>query len=279
MKRFVFAVGILLLLASACWAGDYDKVIYSEAAQGGLPLYYWPLYETGGTTAAALIGAANGTYTGTVTTYYVLNQKSGFIAREPWGVWQGKGTDAYVNVGTMGTFGSGMSSAGVSIECWFSTTNSSVIMGIFGMYDGTRILKLMLNEAGGSYGSGYWEVQWTDGASHTLSGYFSEGGTLYNGGRHHLVATLHPGDNTITFYFDGASCSPIYGTQTTPSSFANFGKAAYVGAYNVNGTLYYPFIGYLGRVAVYNYVLPPARIIAHYKAGLNGSQDIAELVR
>lgn len=247
---------------------SYESVILSEMNYGGLPFAYWPLEEANGSAAVDLMARARGTdNSGAYVNSPTLNVQPGPINREAAGWITLNGSSQYVDVGTLGNLGSNLGS-GISVEAWFATSQTSQGT-IFGIYDGTRILKVVLNERPGAPAAGQFDLQLT--SSTTLSAVHNLGSALYDGKAHHLVATAMPSTNIVTFYIDGVPKTPSYYNQNSPSSFANWTKAAYLGGYNVNGSLTYPLNGKIGRVALYNYILSADRVNAHYLAGLNGT--------
>jgi hypothetical protein len=86
---------------------------------------------------------------------------------------------------------------------------------------------------------------------------------------HQLAFTYDPQTDTFTAYGDGAVQQSYKDGPLSPNTFDSIGGAL-IGrqARNVQGDNYAPFTGDVANVSVYNYVLSPAQISAHYAAAV-----------
>lgn len=165
------------------------------------------------------------------------------------------GTDNYVSIGRLGSFGSTLGS-GYSISCWLKS-KSKVAGTIFG----TRVsatnnyFLFKTNTQSGSNSAEFIQFQFTDPGNKTTNGYARCRG-LNNGDWHHIVATLLPSSNTITIYLDGVAQTVSYTTQSTPDTFANFANPVFIGALNNNGTVAAPYYtGLLDDLAIWSGII------------------------
>lgn len=106
------AVSLSMQLSGVVEQSGYNSLI---ASLGGI--HHWPLNETSGSTAADIIGGADGTYTGTVT----LNQ-SGFIGSD--GAAEFDGSTGYVNLPTNGSITKSEFDSTFSIVAWVQPDDS-----------------------------------------------------------------------------------------------------------------------------------------------------------
>ncbi len=210
---------------------------YAAEIDSDSPLAYFKLDETSGTTAVAIRGGTDGTYSGS----YTLNQPTGL--NENRSSVNFNGSNAHV---TMTNVYEG--TADQTVEAWVYPTNVT----------GTRpiVSKMLLNR-------GYSLELVSGRASFRLfnSGGIAEtvtGTTILSLNTwHHVVGIRNTSTGKLHIYVNGneenvAVFTGLIGTSTSPF---------YVGR---NNAAY--FAGRLDEVAIYNYVLSPTRIAAHYAA-------------
>jgi hypothetical protein len=243
---------------------DYRNVILSEAAYGGLPVAAWMLDEVAGTVAKAVVGAA-GAYVGSPT----LSVRPGPNNRSGAGWPTFNGSSQYVNAGTIGSFGSLLSS-GATFECWAKTT-STAGMAICGSlpaaFANAILVAVNQNDVGGN-NVGVVRAWIADAASNRLSGATTGTPWVNDGFPHHIAVCWNVAGKAITVYIDGVANSVTLTNNATLSTFANYSADVYLGARN-HATVAH-FAGSMANVAVYAYQLAPARIQYHYLAGKHG---------
>lgn len=156
--------------------------------------------------------------------------------------------------GQAGAFpaGSTPTSLPMAVEFWIQTRQDPVfipgnVVHLIGIGDALRT-RISLFDRG--------RIQVTDG---TNVGYNSTEDEVNDGSRHHVVCNMSTTVNDI--YVDGVRAN---GILSAVSSKAN--GPLFIGA----ASNFAAFAGVLDEVAVYNDVLPVARIQAHHEAGSNG---------
>jgi hypothetical protein len=81
---------------------------------------------------------------------------------------------------------------------------------------------------------------------------------------HHIVTTRNGLAKTITFWIDGVEYDTVgYPTSYNGGGNQTFMRVAYTGFDSYSRTN-----GQMDNIAVYNYMLPDARILAHYNSGI-----------
>ena len=81
---------------------------------------------------------------------------------------------------------------------------------------------------------------------------------------HHIVTTRNGLAKTITFWIDGVE----YDTVGYSTSYNGGGNQTFFRVGHAGGDSFSRMNGQIDNIAVYNYMLPDARIISHYNAGL-----------
>ena len=210
-----------------------------------------PFSECGGSVAHDLSGKENhGTLYGPSWTAGCIGSALSF-----------DGEDDYVDVGTMGNFGSGLANP-TSYEAWVKTTSTSNMAWMGTTNDGWKTyFELVINYADnpGRIAAGLRD----DNIRH-LYGYGTNT-SIYDGNWHHLVSIFKPATNTIEIYLDGTPLSITYIYQDSPSSFSNFQYANVIGAVNNRGTITDHFDGIIDEVRIYNRALSAGEIKRHYE--------------
>jgi galactose oxidase len=228
-------------------ADSYGQTIYGDG-----PAAYWPLNETGGTTAADLSGNGDtANYLGGGFTYGVPSPVEGSGGQ---GVTLNGSTSQIVASQPI------TNPTDYSEEMWFKTTTTTggLLMGFGTAASGTTStsrdrLVYMANN-----GQLYFAVY--PGSSITIHSPLS-----YNDGKwHHVVATQGP--DGMHLYVDGQQVVSD-ATVTGAQSYLGYWR---VGAENLAGWYNSPtsnyFAGTISDVAFYNSELSAAQVLTHYQA-------------
>ncbi len=250
---------------------------YTAQVLADSPAFYWKLNETSGTTAKDSSGHnSNGTYLGSAT----VNNQPGAVIRD-----STSGTDpdaaAALNHPTSRVSSKAapaLAPANYSIEMWFRTdpTNrgggriigySNAATGssstpnrlVYMMNSGQLIYLIFTSDAstchnGTTYGQPHTCYVWSKQA--------------YNDGTWHHVVATQSATGGMALYVDGAlvgdsSDAPALKPKSTKGVW-RVGNDVLTGAAQKpsNG----PLAGDVDEIAVYNYVLTPAQILAHWRA-------------
>lgn len=230
--------------AAMVWLAPVTPSAYRAAVVADSPISYWRLGEATGTVAADVMGTNPGAYVATPT----LGVAGALSGDANWGV-TFDGSTQYVDVPDAASLSLG--DGPFTVEAWakvatIATGNQSLV-----------------RRGTGSYSLGY------SGNSGSPSNYFfmSKGGgtwivrsniQYFDTNWHHVVATKN--GSTTLIYIDGVdrTTGDTAQTLTDPAEPLNIGRSQ-AGNQYLNGTI--------DEVAIYNTVLSPARILAHYNAG------------
>jgi hypothetical protein len=236
--RLAGSVVVLLMLGSLTTAGAAAN--YSSEVLADSPLGYWRLGESVGSVASDSSGnSRNGTYVGPgLGAAGAIDGDSDTAATVD-------GND-YVNL----PVGAGLNPALVSAEAWVRTTASSY--------------QLILRSRGHGYG-----LQMGAGLPsffafpNSVEIVVASGTTPVNDGEwHHLVGTF---DTSVArVYVDGVLAGSAI--ANTPGNVYYQTSGITIGRDGSNPDFY--FLGTLDEVALYGAALSPARVLAHYEAGL-----------
>jgi hypothetical protein len=224
---------------------DYRQLILSEAAYGGLPVAYWPMAEARASIIYDLMPVARGT---------AYNQSLTGVASF--------GVGGLLGAGDAIHFGGGIASGGdirpvsFTLEAWIYPTSNGIYPGILmkspAYSEEQAQFALYLH---GTSGKPTVTVKTSTGVQHAKS-------VLLNRWNH--VAATRNG-STFTVYLNG--------DPTTTTSFGN-PSAGYtadpvcIGGWSTS-TTNGRFTGRMCHAAIYDYALPPARLRAHYEAGIS----------
>ncbi len=235
--------------------GGSTLTAYEKAVLADNPLYYWPLNESAGTTSATDVASAeNGTVEAGVTAGVAGAIGDGSTA------YRYAGLDRTSTVSTQ-TLREGIKT--LSVEAWFKTTSTKggkvIGWGTKPTGDsGNSDRQVYLSKTGKLYFGVYPATYKTVGTA-----------TAYNDGAwHHVVATLSP--DGMKLYADGA----LVGSRTdTTTAQINSGYWRVGGDFmfgwpdNPSSNGY--FTADVDNAAVYNYVLTPAQVAAHFAKPAN----------
>lgn len=139
-----------------------------------------------------------------------------------------------------------------SVEAWIKRANSGTGYQVFYGKNSGGNLYLQNNQ-----------LVWDNGSVEIVR---SVGTLTDTTSQHHVVMTRNGiGAGNTKLYLDGVSISV---TEPNPNAVnASSGGAGTVGAYPSGPSLFFP--GVVDEVAVYNYALSAAQVLAHYVAGYN----------
>lgn len=220
---------------------------YADTVLADSPVGYWKLDETSGTTAVDSSGNGhNGTYTGPTLNTRFLSSALGTVASFD-------GTNDRVTTAVLPA-----STGARSVEVWvIADTLSSQRAALCERFSGSGnpvearlgVGPLFVGSSTNFYlnrypGSGSWVDVGSPNSTSTA--------TLY-----HVVGTLD--GTTMRLYVNGVEVA------TLASGIAASSGEWYIGAAHTGGSPYWA--GAIGHVAIYDTVLSPTRIAAHYAAG------------
>lgn len=226
---------------------DYESVILND-----VPLAYWRLGESSGTTAADSSGNGNdGVYENSPT----LGVPGALLTDSDTAVTFAQASSQYISSSYAGVTGSGAR----SIEAWVKTTDTR-------FFDGGCII---------SWGT------WLSGQAFLLhipdqeirlvvldGNVIWSAPNINDGNWHHVVVTL-PGNADVTdatCYVDGVAQSVSSSAPQTINTGTSLNVA--IGHDNVDPSFTRYFDGSLDDVALYGHVLTQDQVSAHYEAGL-----------
>jgi hypothetical protein len=220
---------------------------YAQVIKGDTPASYWRLGElTTGSSAADAVGTVTGTYNG------------GSILGVPGAVQGDNDTCVYFNgtgyVGMGNTYIMGGTSA-FSIEAWvqLQAFGSNLVAFIAGNYwsngSGDQGWGLSIQNNG--------LIEFFRILNGTYQGPSTAVNTMPLGQWVHLVGTYDGA--TMTLYMNGQSVGSAASTQSVSTTGNGFRIASNNGGSNM-------WNGMIDEVAVYNYALTAAKVLAHYQA-------------
>ncbi len=224
------------------------------------PVSHWMFDEGGGTTAGDSAGSNHGTLINGPT--WTTGQIDGALSFD--------GSDDYVDVGTMGGFGSNMDD--VTISTWIKSDITDSYMTILGTSNGSNKtqVRVGLNQtAQGQLGSGNIEIFIRDENGKRLSGSVNLDTGITDGSWHYLAIVFRKSLNTIIIYVDGVSQPITYKQQQTGTNFSNFQHPLALGAHNGGGTIQDHLQGLLDDVRIFDSALATEEIQQIYQDGLN----------
>lgn len=155
------------------------------------------------------------------------------------------GVNDSVNVGTLGSFGSGISEGNISF--WVRTTHTASRQDVFGsINDGNTVAFGAIVPWDADYDVSLY-VRDNDGRR--LIGY-ADSGVLTDGEWHFVEIYYRCSTNTIRISVDGISQTVDIGYQETPSAFANFEYDFVLGGVQNRGDVQLRFEGQLADVRI-----------------------------
>lgn len=232
-------------------------------ATGGTQESYWNLDEGTGTTAADSVGSNNGTIANAPTWSAGQFGYAGDYSLTF------NGTNQYVDVGTMGSFGSSLNAN--SFEFWMKSTVTGA-QTFFGQ-SASNDMRIVAGEGfNNSLAPDPNKLIFFIGdggvTTDTLASTTSAIPTLNNGQWHHIVFTYDNSTADVNIYFDGASQAVSYGALHAPmTGQVNLPDSVYIGGFDNNSSLTFPYTGSIDNVIFYNSVLSAGTVSSHYTAG------------
>lgn len=234
------------------WLPGGNPLIYKDEVLADSPWLYWRLDETSGTTASDLSGnGRNGTYVNSPN----LNQSPLISVDKSIDL---DGTNDYVSY-TPGTAVTG----NFTYECWINADSFSSFPGLVSGWNAN---------SSGNYGSillvsdsGVVEIYAANSTFTDWSYTDNTGYTLSTGTTYHLVFVNDDTNDTAKLYVNGVEQYSASG-KTTAMGMVNASKVLSAGRATTSNY----FNGKVDEVAIYTTALSATRILAHYKAGVNG---------
>jgi len=187
------------------------------------------------------------------------------------------GNGDYIDVGTLGSFGSNLNA--FTISMWLKWSHSSAWQTPFGWrnVDATPALYLYVNRRGdtGANSAGDIAFHLEDNDNDKLQ--FGTVGESFNDGAwHHVVfRIIDASSNSAELYVDGDSQSIQFDATDSPNNFSNADRNIYLGARNVAGSTK-NYNGMIDEAAVWNVTLSANDIGDLYNSGNGLLIDPAE---
>ena len=251
--RFLMAFGLLLTTVFSVHATFYENTVLTDQ-----PLAFYPLDLTIDNNSVATDLSGNGNN----STYYSLSSTAGpstFIPNAAYFV--ANGTESFVDLSSGPTATIMNFSGTITMEAWVQTTNlTQSPADILGKgYDASlNDDELVLRaSSGGYYGGTYNNIN--NGAS-------ASGGTVTTNWTY--VVSTYDGTNW-NMYVNGEAVG--HGADTNGA--INFSDPWAIGTGSADGFSRF-YQGTICQVALYTNALSPARVLAHYYAGLFGVTSI-----
>jgi hypothetical protein len=238
-------------------AGSRRRVVasdYSSAILADSPWLYWRLGETTGTTAADTSGnSRTGTYTGTATTSYTLNQSSLITGTNPSCAFDiASGVHGYVE----GPSSLDLSASDYTVEFWVNlATTATSFAGLYskGKAGGSNNDFSLQRDATGTRGLLFHGI-----TSLEITNFW---GTLAGGGTKHVVILYTNATKSVGIYINNVSF--FSGTHTANPGYAT-DRLIRIGSARDPLTA----TGTYDEFALYTTRLSAARVEAHYNAGI-----------
>lgn len=248
---------------------------YPEKVMEFGPFGYWRLGEFTGSIASDETGNNDANYnpnSGGVGADWdggTLGKSPGLVGSQDSPTPTFNGTNGFVDVGTLGTFGSNIgANDGVSVVAWVKSSNTTDRLCILAAIETNGMtLTFHLNHGAGGNLAGMIQTYLRDADGNDLHGYVNADTGVTDGEAHMVVLTIEPSTNTITFYLDGVMQTTTYLGQNTPNNFSDFSEFIAAGARNNVGTIDRFFDGDLQEVAVFTKVLTSQQVMNLYEVG------------
>lgn len=238
-----------LLFPSAAAAVSYADEVLADS-----PFAYWRFEETSGATVADEGGVHDGTMFG--ANLAMAGRQGSAVSFD--------GTDDYIDVGTLGTFGSGMED--FAAELWMRSTETAAEV-MFGTINAANLTSVALwqnynQNIENDPGNLLLFIR-NDTNNVLFCGPTTNPG-VNDGSWHHIVVnkTL----NDIEFWIDGVSVT-LSGSGGM-STFSDYIYSMMIGARNDEGAARFFSNVDIDEFALYSSPLTGARIAAHYNAGV-----------
>jgi len=232
---------------------------YAQLVLADNPIGYWRLDELSGTTAFDSVGGRNGTYNSTqlgqpgynlVDTH--KSARFGFLASQ----------NSYVGDIPV-DFGSA-SNQSLTVEAWVKGAVPSTDAGLITKGTGSGGEQINLDCGAGGHAYRFF-VRKDDGGAVLASG-----NIIPNNQWQHVVGVVNRSGGYVALYVNGVSNAASAFPTENYRGLLRSTNALAIGARQGGTTVYNnQFGGYMQDVAVYNYALSAAQILAHYNAASN----------
>jgi len=150
--------------------------------------------------------------------------------------------DDYVDLGTLGTFGTRMDTEGFSFSCRLKTSDTSAArMGCANSSSQTIMFVALNANAGLGASSGRLAMYARDNDGNRCYGGANADTGFNDGSWHTITWEMQPDADTITIYVDGQAQAITYTQQATPDNTGNLQYGFCLGCYNTSSgqSLYY----------------------------------------
>jgi len=192
----------------------------------------------------------------------------------------------FIDIGTLGSFGSSMDAFSVSVWGRFKATGYHLgIIGVTNSGSTTRFT-IILNRGVTipPIKVGAIELYLCDDDSSVLRAAANYDTGITDDSWHHLVININKSEGSVEIYVDNADQSITYNTQGTGTNFSNFDVSVALGAWNESGTHddfispvypdpYEAFPGYLDDFRIMNRELTEDEIAFLYNEG-DGTEEL-----
>lgn len=190
------------------------------------------------------------------------------------------GTSDYIDIGTLGTFGSVDMTNAFTIAMYFKGTDTSAVRALCGFINtgSNAFIQIQYNaNVAESLDAGKMRISMRGdgGTSAVVAGFASDEASINDGNWHSLVAVFDEPAATATVYLDGSAVTLTNSGSGSPS-YSNLGFSMTIGARNVRGTIGQFFPGSIAEFAIWSRAVTAAEAAgigkgfspAFYRTGL-----------
>lgn len=261
---------LTVCMAAGCVPGFAPGASYRDVVMLDSPIAYYRLAEAPGTaTAADETGAHHGVYRNDPA-----RAVPGAIITDPTNhaVSFASTADQYVELTTLGDFGSGMPN-GYTLEYWARIPDGSRYQAVMGSANPDYTTNLLVDVA--AHDPGELRVYCRDDdwnrfeARHYPTGYNID---IYDGEWHHLAHVFDPGGveptDRVIYYVDSLRQDLDIRRREVPLTASDFVYPFTLAAWNGRGTVSSFLEGSLDEVAVYARPLSAVQVAEHYHAAV-----------
>jgi hypothetical protein len=230
---------------------------YGQIVLADHPIGYWRLDESSGTVAHDYLGTNNGSYTNVL-----LNQPGNNLIDTHKSARFGQLSSANSFVGNVPIDFATSGNASFTVEAWVNGGAQSTDCGLITKGTGAGGEQFNLDCGAANHAFRFF-VRDANGGVHLANGTLGPNGTW-----RHIVGVCDEANGSVILYVNGVANAS--GTITAGSGLLSSANPVSFGS-RQSGTGAYDaqFVGNMEEVAIYNYVLTPARILAHYSAATN----------